>query len=76
MFELSMVRVNKQVLKEKYLLGEVEKGKKNNLTKWKFDLSKPVFELLGLNCVFTLNYVLVEIIKICGQILSLNAFIG
>ena len=41
-----------------------------------FGLSKPMFELLGFNCIFTFNPVLVEILKICGQVLSLNVFIA
>ena len=59
------------VFKENYLLRKVQEGKKNSLRKQKFDLSKPVFELLVFNCIFTLNSVLAEILKICGQILSL-----
>ena len=34
-----------------------------------------MFELIGLNCIFTLNSVFAEILKVCGHILSLNVFI-
>ena len=62
------------ILKENYRLRKVQEGKKNSFRKSKFDLSNSVFELLGFNCIFTLNSVLAEILKICGQILSLNVF--